>query len=50
MFSEYMAVALKKAQYKIIDDEYPFFAEVPELEGVWLQEKPSKIAEMSLSK
>ena len=35
MFSEYMAVALKKAQYKIIDDEYPYFAEVPELEGVW---------------
>jgi predicted RNase H-like HicB family nuclease len=35
MFSEYMAVALKKAQYKIIDDEYPYFAEVPELDGVW---------------
>jgi len=35
MFSEYMAVALKKAQYKIIDDEYPHFADVPELEGVW---------------
>lgn len=35
MFSEYMAVALEKAQYKIIDDEYPYFAEVPELEGVW---------------
>jgi predicted RNase H-like HicB family nuclease len=35
MFSEYMAVALKKAQYKIIDDEYPCFAEVPELDGVW---------------
>jgi predicted RNase H-like HicB family nuclease len=35
MFSEYMAMALKKAQYKIIDDEYPYFAEVPELDGVW---------------
>jgi predicted RNase H-like HicB family nuclease len=35
MFSEYMDVALKKAQYKIIDDEYPYFAEVPELDGVW---------------
>jgi predicted RNase H-like HicB family nuclease len=35
MFSEYMNVALEKAQYKIIDDEYPYFAEVPELEGVW---------------
>jgi predicted RNase H-like HicB family nuclease len=35
MFSEYLAVALEKAQYKKIEDEYPYFAEVPELEGVW---------------
>jgi hypothetical protein len=35
MFSEYMTVALEKAQYKVIEDEYPYFAEVPELEGVW---------------
>ncbi len=35
MFSEYMAAALEKAQYKVIDDEYPYFAEVSELEGVW---------------
>ncbi|MGA9098381.1 MAG: type II toxin-antitoxin system HicB family antitoxin [Methanotrichaceae archaeon] len=35
MFSEYIAVALEKAQYKKIEDEYPYFAEVPELEGVW---------------
>ena len=35
MFSEYVAVALEKAQYKKIEDEYTFFAEVPELEGVW---------------
>jgi predicted RNase H-like HicB family nuclease len=35
MFSEYLAVALEKAQYKTIEDEYPCFAEVPELEGVW---------------
>ena len=35
MFSEYITVALEKAQYKVIEDEYPYFAEVPELEGVW---------------
>jgi predicted RNase H-like HicB family nuclease len=35
MFSEYVAIALEKAQYKVIADEYPYFAEVPELEGVW---------------
>jgi predicted RNase H-like HicB family nuclease len=28
-------MALEKAQYKVIEDEYPYFAEVPELEGVW---------------
>jgi predicted RNase H-like HicB family nuclease len=35
MFLEYVAMALEKAQYKVIEDEYPYFAEVPELEGVW---------------
>jgi len=35
MFSEYIAAALERAQYKVIDDDYPYFAEVPELDGVW---------------
>jgi predicted RNase H-like HicB family nuclease len=35
MFSEYIGSALEKAQYKVIDDEYPYFAEVPDLDGVW---------------
>ncbi len=39
MFSEYIASALEMSQYKVIDDEYPYFAEVPELEGVWANGK-----------
>lgn len=36
MFAEYIAAALEKAQYKIIDNgDEPCFADVPELDGVW---------------
>ncbi len=36
MFAEYIAAALEKAQYKIIDNgDEPYFADVPELDGVW---------------
>ncbi len=36
MFSEYIAASLERAQYKIIDNgDEPYFAEVPELDGVW---------------
>lgn len=36
MFSEYIAAALERAQYKIIDNgDEPYFADVPELDGVW---------------
>jgi len=35
MIIEYINAALERAKYEIIDDEEPFYAEVPELEGVW---------------
>jgi len=35
MFAEYIEAALERAEYKIIDNDEPYFAEVPELEGVW---------------
>ena len=35
MIQEYMMVALSKAHYEIIDDEEPYYGEVPELKGVW---------------
>jgi predicted RNase H-like HicB family nuclease len=31
--------ALEHANYEIIDDEEPYYGEVPELQGVWASEK-----------
>jgi len=39
MLAEYIQAALERAQYKIIDDEEPCFATVPELPGVWASGK-----------
>ena len=35
MLTEYIEEALKKAKYEIINDEEPYYGEVPELRGVW---------------
>lgn len=35
MIIEYLQAALKKAKYEMIEDEAPFYGEVPGLEGVW---------------
>lgn len=35
MFSEYIAAALARAEYEVIDDKEPYYAHVPGLEGVW---------------
>jgi predicted RNase H-like HicB family nuclease len=35
MIREYIDTALRLAHYEIIDDEEPFFGEVPGLQGVW---------------
>jgi predicted RNase H-like HicB family nuclease len=35
MITEYIGAALSRAKYEIIDDEQPYYGEVPELEGVW---------------
>ncbi|AKB81666.1 hypothetical protein MSBR3_1088 [Methanosarcina barkeri 3] len=35
MLIQYIHAALERAKYKIIDDEEPYYGEVPELEGVW---------------
>jgi predicted RNase H-like HicB family nuclease len=32
---EYIEEALKRARYEIINDEEPYYGEVPELRGVW---------------
>ncbi|NOR79064.1 MAG: type II toxin-antitoxin system HicB family antitoxin [Methanophagales archaeon] len=35
MLTEYIEVALSKAKYEMIEDEEPYYGDVPELEGVW---------------
>ena len=35
MFSEYIAAALARAEYEVIDNPEPYYAHVPGIEGVW---------------
>lgn len=35
MLCEYIRAALSKTTYDVIEDEEPFYGEVPELRGVW---------------
>jgi predicted RNase H-like HicB family nuclease len=35
MITEYINAALRKAKYEIIEDEEPYYGEIPELEGIW---------------
>jgi len=34
MIQEYITKALEKAHYELIDDDEPFYGEVPQLQGV----------------
>lgn len=35
MLIEYIEAALKKAHYEIIDDDEPFYGEIPGFKGLW---------------
>ncbi len=35
MLLEYIQEALRRARYELIDDEEPYYGEVPDLPGVW---------------
>jgi len=35
MIVEYITAALHHARYEIIEDDEPYYGEVPELPGVW---------------
>jgi predicted RNase H-like HicB family nuclease len=39
MIIEYINAALNRAKFEIIDDEEPYYGEVPELPGVWANGK-----------
>ncbi len=51
MICRYIEIALTRAHYELIDDEEPFYGEVPELQGVWasgrtLEECRARLAEV----
>ncbi len=35
MLTEYIRAAMERARYKIIDDEEPYYGEIPPCHGVW---------------
>lgn len=35
MIREYIEAAMRRGRYELIQDEEPFYGEVPELQGVW---------------
>ena len=35
MLTQYLQAALENAHYEIIEDEEPFYGEIPQLPGVW---------------
>ena len=39
MLTDYIEAVMSKARYEIIEDEEPYYGEVPELEGVWASGK-----------
>ena len=49
MITEYITAALKKAHYEIIEDEEPYYGEIPELKGVWATGKTLEECQDSLA-
>ncbi len=39
MLVEYINEALKTAKYELIEDEDPYYGEIPEINGVWAAAK-----------
>jgi predicted RNase H-like HicB family nuclease len=42
MFCDYVQVVMSRAVYKVLDDEEPYYNEVPELKGVLATGKTSE--------
>ena len=49
MIVEYIEAALEKATYEIIEDEEPYYGEVPGLDGVWATGKTLEECRRSLA-
>lgn len=48
MFAEYIAAALQRAEYKIIESDEPVFVSVPGLNGAWATGKTIEEARAEL--
>jgi predicted RNase H-like HicB family nuclease len=48
MFAEYIAAALRRAEYKIIESDDPVFVSVPGLNGAWATGKTVEEARAEL--
>ncbi len=48
MIIEYIEAALKRAKYEFIEDEDPFYGEIPEIQGVWATAKSLEACRESL--
>jgi len=49
MLTQYLHAALDRARYEIIEDEEPFYGEVPELPGVWATGKTLEVCRSNLA-
>jgi predicted RNase H-like HicB family nuclease len=49
MITEYINAALNQAKYELIEDEEPYYGEIPELEGVWATGKTLEECRRNLS-
>lgn len=49
MIIEYIQEALKRAKYEIIEDEEPYYGEIPGLKGVWATGKTLEECRRNLS-
>lgn len=49
MIREYLDAAMQRAHYELIEDEEPFYGEVPELQGVWATGKTLEACRQNLA-
>ncbi len=49
MIQDYIEAAMQHAHYELIDDDEPYYGEVPELRGVWATGKTLEECRQSLA-
>ena len=49
MIHEYIQAAMERAHYELIDDDEPYYGEVPQLQGVWATGKSLEACRRNLA-